>query len=70
MIYYEEVPVLLPIKNGWAAHGRGWAVHGKTREEALQKYREAEAKHAEIDARPFFYERHAMKSAVGSQYHA
>ncbi len=50
-------PILLPIKNGWAAHGDGWAVHGHTREEAIQKFREAEQRYREIDARPLWYER-------------
>jgi hypothetical protein len=49
-------PILTEIKNGWAALGKGWAVHGRTKEEALQKYYEAEAKHHEIDQRPFWYE--------------
>jgi hypothetical protein len=50
-------PILSEIKNGWAALGPGWAVHGRTKEEALQKYYEAEAKHPEIDQRPFWHER-------------
>jgi hypothetical protein len=48
----EEKPLFSPIKNGWAARGKGWAVHGVSQEEALQKFREAEQKHREIDARP------------------
>lgn len=48
-------PILTPIKNGWAAHGKGWAVHGSTREEALQKFSDAEQRHREIDARPLSY---------------
>ncbi len=51
-------PELRPIKNGWAAYGDGWAVHGATREEAIQKYREAEEWHRMIDALPYWYERH------------
>jgi hypothetical protein len=39
---------LTEIKGGWAAVGRGWAVFGETREEALQRYREAELKHEEL----------------------
>jgi hypothetical protein len=50
-------PILSEIKNGWAALGHGWAVHGRTKEEALQKYYEAEAKHREINQRPFWHER-------------
>lgn len=50
-------PVLTPIKNGWAASGEGWAVHGRTKEEAIQKYYEAEAQHREIDQRLFWFER-------------
>jgi len=53
----NKEPTLMPIKNGWAAHGDGWAVHGHTREEALQKFREAECRHQEIDERPLWYER-------------
>lgn len=45
-------PILSEIKNGWAAFGDGWAVHGHTKEDALQKYYEAEAKHREIAQRP------------------
>jgi hypothetical protein len=39
---------LTEIKGGWAAVGRGWAVFGGTREEALERYRQAEAKRVEI----------------------
>jgi hypothetical protein len=53
----EKEPLLKPIKNGWAAFGDGWAVHGHTREEAIQKFREAERRYREIDARPLWYER-------------
>ena len=45
-------PRLGEIKGGWAAYGDGWAVHGATKEEALKRYREAEERHREIDARP------------------
>lgn len=64
MDYNEErdEPFLTPIKNGWAAHGDGWAVHGHTREEAIQKFREAEQRHREIDAMPFWYERFDVQS--------
>lgn len=47
-----ETPTLERIKNGWAARGKGWAVHAATREEAEARFREAERRHAEIDARP------------------
>ena len=40
--YERKEPVLVLIKNGWAALGDGWAVHGRTREEALENYRKAE----------------------------
>lgn len=53
----ERKPTLTPIKNGWAAHGDGWAIHASTREEAIQKFREAEHRHQEIDKLPFWYER-------------
>lgn len=58
MAYNQEgnEPFLTPIKNGWAAHGDGWAVHGHTREEAIEKFREAERRHQQIDARPFWFE--------------
>jgi hypothetical protein len=49
-------PILMEIKNGWAALSHRWGVHGRTKEEALQKYYEAEAKHREIDERPFWHE--------------
>ena len=42
---------LTEIKGGWAAIGRGWAVFGGTREEALERFRQAEMKRAEIMAR-------------------
>ena len=48
-----EKPFLQPIKNGWAARGEGWAVAGGTRQEALEKYAEAERLHREIEARPW-----------------
>jgi hypothetical protein len=46
------VPVLCPIKSGWAARGNGWAVHAPTQEEALEKFRETEALRREILSRP------------------
>ena len=42
---------LRAIKNGWAALGDGWAVHGRTKEEAIEKYHEAEVWHKVLDAR-------------------
>ena len=54
-------PVLTPIKGGWAAHGECWAVHGRTPEEAIRKFREAEQRHQEIDARPLWYDRDEQK---------
>jgi hypothetical protein len=53
----EMEPILTPIKNGWAARGKGWAVHGRTKEEAIQRYYEAEVRHREIDQRIFWFER-------------
>lgn len=50
-------PSLLQTKSGWLARGDGWAIHAPTREEAIRKYEEAERRHKEIDARPYFYER-------------
>jgi len=47
-----STPKLVKIKSGWAALGNGWAVHGTTEEEAVAKFKAAEAKHQEIDARP------------------
>lgn len=38
-------PDLTPIKGGWAAVGQGWAVFGSTRDEALARFEEAEARH-------------------------
>ncbi len=52
----SKEPVLAPIKNGWAALGKGWAVHARTPEEAIEKFREAEQRHSEIDARPLLNE--------------
>ncbi len=54
-------PLLVPVKNGWAAHGLGWAVHAPTEEEAIQKYREREALYAEVDARPYWNEKSASE---------
>lgn len=51
-----EKPHLRPIKNGWAASGRGWAVHGATREEATERFYEAERIHRKIEVRPFWGE--------------
>lgn len=42
---------LSAIKNGWAARGQGWAVHGQTKEEAQNKFVQAEVLHKVIDAR-------------------
>jgi hypothetical protein len=44
-------PQLTPIKNGWAALGHGWAVVAPSRDEALDRYREAERKHQELRER-------------------
>ena len=42
---------LVPVARGWAALADGWATIAPSKEEAVQKYREAELKHAEIMAR-------------------
>ena len=55
--HVNGTPKLEPIKNGWAARGDGWAVHAPTQEEAITRFREAEQRHREIDARPFWSER-------------
>lgn len=62
-------PFLSPIKGGWAAHGDGWAVHGRTREEAVQKFWEAEHRHREIDARPLWHDQREadLNKADGEQ---
>jgi len=44
-------PQLTPIKNGWAAVGYGWAVVAPSRDEALNRYWEAERKHQELRER-------------------
>ena len=49
---YEAEPQLYEVKGGWHAAGRGWAVFGETREQAIERFHEAVAKHMEIDARP------------------
>jgi hypothetical protein len=61
-------PLLTPIKSGWAAHGDGWAVHGRTREEAIEKFREAERRHQEIDSRPLWFERCDIQSMHESNH--
>ena len=50
-------PTLVPIKTGWAAIGDGWAVHASSREDAIERFKEAERRHQKIEARPPFYER-------------
>ena len=47
-----EEPRMEPIKNGWAALGKGWAVHGRTQEEALERFKQAQERHWEIDHKP------------------
>jgi hypothetical protein len=46
-----NTPHLTPIKNGWAAVGHGWAVFAPSRDEALNRYEQAERKHDEIRER-------------------
>lgn len=50
-------PILKPVFNGWTASGQGWAVHAPTREEAIEKFRQAEKQHQEVLARRPIYER-------------
>jgi hypothetical protein len=45
-------PMLKETTRGWLALGTGWAVEATSREEALKRFREAEERHREIDARP------------------
>ena len=49
-------PNLVKIKVGWAAKGDGWAVHAATREEAIQRFHEAERLHEQIRKQPPVYE--------------
>lgn len=42
---------LVAVKGGWHAVGDGWAVFGETEEQALERYQEAEQRHAEILSR-------------------
>lgn len=41
-------PKFVQVVNGWHAEADSWAVFGHTREEAFNKFREAERKHKEI----------------------
>jgi hypothetical protein len=45
-------PMLKETNRGWLALGAGWAVEAPSREEVLKRFREAEERHREIDARP------------------
>ena len=56
-------PVVKPIKNGWAAYGNGWAVHAYTPEGAIQKFRDAECRHQEIDKLPFRHEQFRVQQS-------
>jgi hypothetical protein len=56
-------PQLLRIVGGWLAKGEGWAVSGRTVEEALERFSQAEERHARIDAQPYLYERLLEDSA-------
>ena len=44
-------PKMVQIISGWAAAADRWAVFGETKEEALNKFKEAERKHEEIAER-------------------
>ena len=47
----EQEPKFVQIISGWAAVAERWAVFGDTKEEALNKFREAERKYEEISKR-------------------
>ena len=47
----EPEPKFVQVISGWAAVAEHWAVFGGTKEEALNKFREAERKHEEIAKR-------------------
>ncbi len=57
----QILPIVKPIKNGWAAYGDGWAIHASTPEGAIQKFREAECRHQEIDKLPFWHEQFTVQ---------
>jgi len=44
-------PKLIGIKGGWAAVSKDWAVFGETKDDAINKFRNAEVRHAEIASR-------------------
>lgn len=48
----QKQPVMLPIKDGWAAIGDGWAVHGVSQEEARRRFEDALQRNRTIEARP------------------
>ena len=50
---HSSDPVLLPIKNGWSAHGDGWAVHAVTQDEVIQAFYERVAQYQHIDERQY-----------------
>lgn len=45
-------PRLLEVREGWAAVGEGWAVFAPSRQGAIEQFRFAEKRHAEIEGRP------------------
>lgn len=47
-----ETPRIVEIRGGWMAVGAGCGVAAPTREEALERYREARSRHALILTRP------------------
>ncbi len=47
----EPEPKFVQVISGWAVVAEHWAVFGSTKEEALNKFREAERKHEEIATR-------------------
>lgn len=64
--YWEIEPMLLPIKNGWSAHGIGWAVHSSTKDEAVEKYWKRVALYREVDRRGSTEESPLQEGAEGS----
>jgi hypothetical protein len=48
----RDNPELVKVVDGWAAVGDGWAVVGVSRDDAVRRFREAEALHRDIASRP------------------
>lgn len=60
----------MQIKRGWLAVGDGWAVDGASPEEATHRFRQAEQKHREIEARTAPGERADAYAAFGERSQA